>query len=128
MSAGTRDRSTTERGHDLTWVEPLAHDALVEFYDRRLGQPDLAHSLARAHGALWCRAAHGQPLGRELDRFEATLQRVGLGHADLAEGNAAVARELLQLTRERFRRSARGGAEMAAELAGLDERVARATA
>ena len=115
-------------GPDLLWVEPIAHDALIEFYGHRVADFGKAQNLARSHGHIWCAVAIGQDVRRDLARFESILAKSGLDIHDLADANASVARELLAFTAQRFRRSPRGFADTAIELEALGQRISGALA
>ncbi len=115
-------------GPDLLWVEPIAHDALIEFYGVRVAGSGKAEDLARSHGHIWCAAASGQDVRRDLARFESLLAKSGLDVHDLADANASVARELLAFTAQRFRRSPRGFADASIELDALGQRISGALA
>ena len=113
-------------GADLLWVEPIAHDALIEFYAGRVADFGKVQSLARSHGHIWCAAATGQDVRRDLARFESLLAKADLDIHDLANANTSVARELLAFTAQRFRRSPRSFSDAAVELEALGHRISGA--
>lgn len=93
----------------LEWSQPVIFDRLVEAYQIRLGIGLPSRSLARLHSRMWRALIAGDmPQYAEL-RWElvAALDECRLDIEDLAEADAQILVELLDVVMTRYQRSMR---------------------
>ena len=106
------------------WAEPIAHDVLALHYAGLIADPETAHTLARAHAGLWCLSAKGDLAADAVDGVLRKLGKAGLGADCLNDGNARVARELLDVAVARMGRRKRANDPGLLATAALETRIA----
>ena len=89
------------------WSEPIIFDRLLENYRRRLGVGAQAWTLARLHARTWRAAIQGDMQGFEAGRWDLTdaLNEHRLDNDDVADADAEIIVELLDVVMARFQRS-----------------------
>lgn len=90
------------------WSEPIIFDRLLDVYRRRVGVGSMAWSLARLHARTWKAAISGDYDGFEAARstLAASLGEHLLNGEDVADADAEILVELLDIVMARFQRSA----------------------
>jgi hypothetical protein len=93
----------------LEWSEPVIYDRLVEAYQARLGRGSSPWSLARMHARTWRAMIAG-----DMSKYAAlrrdligALAECGLDSDDLAQADAQILLELLEVVMTRYQRSMR---------------------
>ena len=89
------------------WAEPLVNDVLRETYEAEILDAEQAREVAVAHARLWRALANGESDTSVVDRLEGALARIEYGIALFNDANAAVAAELAETVRCRYRLSLR---------------------
>jgi hypothetical protein len=89
------------------WSEPIIFDRLLDAYRRRLGVGSPAYTLARLHARAWKSAISDDIDGFETARWKLAdaLRDNRLNGEDLAEADAEIIVELLDIVMARFPRS-----------------------
>jgi hypothetical protein len=89
------------------WSEPIIFDRLLEAYRRRLGVGAPAWTMARLHAKAWKAAISGDMDGFETVRSKLAdaLREHRVVAGDLADADAEIILELLEIVMARFQRS-----------------------
>lgn len=90
------------------WSEPIIFDRLLDIYRSRIGAGSKAWSLARLHARAWKTAISGDFEGFEAARWalSGALGEHLLSGDDIADADAEILVELLDIVMARFQRSA----------------------
>ena len=93
----------------LEWAEPVIFDRLVEAYQTRLGRGPEARKLARLHARSWRTLIVGDMAKYDALRWDLVEALDGhpLDLDDLADADAQILVELLEIVMTRYQRSMR---------------------
>ncbi|MGA2044157.1 MAG: hypothetical protein ABSG83_12400 [Roseiarcus sp.] len=110
----------------LEWSQPVIFDLLVESYEARLEPGQLPRELARLHARLWRVLMAGDMAAYVVLRrnlLEA-LDECRIDDADLADADARILDELLEIVMSRYQRSMRTAKHYHLALIALAARLA----
>jgi len=110
----------------LEWSEPVIFDLLVDAYSARLEPGPLPRGLARIHARMWRALIAGEMSeyhALRLDLVDA-LDECRLDISDLADTDARILAELLDIVMARYQRSMRTAKDYHLALIALAGRLA----
>jgi hypothetical protein len=89
------------------WSEPIIFDRLLDAYRRRIGMGAPAWTLSRLHTSAWKAAISGDVNAFEKARWKlgSAMREHRLNGEDLADADAEIIVELLDIVMARFQRS-----------------------
>jgi hypothetical protein len=110
----------------LEWSEPVIFDRLVDAYRARLGPGSSPWGLARMHARTWRALISGDMPKYEALRWDLTqaLDEAHLNIDDVADADAAILNELLDVVMTRYQRSMRTAKGYHLALIALARRLA----
>ncbi|MGD0723878.1 MAG: hypothetical protein ABR970_22845 [Roseiarcus sp.] len=110
----------------LEWSQPVIYDLLVESYEARLEPGPLPRGLARLHARLWRALMAGDMPAYAVLRqnLVEALDECRLDIADLADADARILAELLEIVMSRYQRSMRTAKHYHLALIALAGRLA----
>jgi hypothetical protein len=93
----------------LEWSEPVIFDRLLEAYRARIGLGAMSRKLARLHTRMWRALIEGEMPQYDALRWDLVeaLDECHLDMDDLADADAQILVELLDIVMVRFQRSMR---------------------
>lgn len=97
----------TKKNSAWRWAEPLIHDTLIEIYSAALGSGDDTVKIARFHAKIWGETLDGKNDQPAVLALIELLKARGHDRKLVNHATAAVAVELADLVRRRFRTSDR---------------------
>lgn len=110
----------------LEWSEPVIFDRLVDAYQARVGNGAAPRKLARLHARAWRELISGDMAKFEALRWDLVdaLEEFRLDMDDLADADAEILVELLDVVMARYQRSMRTAKNYHLALIALAARLA----